>query len=138
MGESDDSLVMVHDVARCFIPEELILNLYEVAFQYGAASAALPVADSLVREVRNTFDLGDPIDRSLLWQIQTPQVFMLKELDHAHREAESLSIEATDDAQLVRRRHPVRRVLGHPLNFKITTTADLEFARVLYKGVFHG
>ena len=64
--------------------------------------------------------------RAGLWLAQTPQVFRRDWLEAAHAAAGEA---VTDDAALVEALgHPVHVTAGDPLNFKITTPADLALA----------
>ena len=69
----------------------------------------------------------ETVSRSGLWEAQTPQVFRRQLLLDAYaRRGGQL---ATDDAELVQRMgHPVTIVPGSPINMKITTREDLQFA----------
>jgi 2-C-methyl-D-erythritol 4-phosphate cytidylyltransferase len=70
------------------------------------------------------------VDRSNIWQAQTPQVFRTDWLVEAYAAA---CQGATDDAGLVEAAgHHVRVVTGDPRNLKITTPADLVLAEALY------
>ena len=50
--------VLIHDAARPFVPENVVLDLLEAVHETGAATVALPLADTLVREGRKG-DWGD-------------------------------------------------------------------------------
>ena len=69
------------------------------------------------------------LERSSLWAIQTPQVFMADVLRRALDVEESTLAAATDDASLVEAiGGSVRVVEAPPRNFKVTGPADLERA----------
>jgi 2-C-methyl-D-erythritol 4-phosphate cytidylyltransferase len=94
------------------------------ALEHGAAIAAVPQADTLKQASLGT--ITGTVPRAGLWAAQTPQVFRRDWLERAHREAAEV---ATDDATLVEwLGHPVHVAAGDPLNFKVTTTNDLELA----------
>lgn len=113
----DAALIAVHDAARPLVSQSLLTKLFEAASEHGSAIPALPVVDSLKNE------LGEPVDRSGLRAVQTPQVFRREWLAEAYATGE----EATDDAELVRRAgHPLRFVPGEPTNVKITRTEDMK------------
>lgn len=120
-------LVAVHDSARALITPEVIARAVAEAREHGAAIAAVPQADTLKQGTLGLITATVP--RAGLWAAQTPQVFRRDWLEKAHREAVEV---ATDDATLVEwLGHPVRLSLGEPLNFKITTAAELELAEAL-------
>lgn len=70
------------------------------------------------------------VDRSGLWQVQTPQLFEIQLLRRAYADGDPGG--ATDDAMLVERLgEPVVMVEGDQRNLKITSPVDLEIARAL-------
>ena len=86
--------------------------------------------------VENGYIASTP-KRSLVWQIQTPQVFDAELIVSAYREViereqELLSqgVQITDDAMVVEYvcEHPVKLVQGSYENMKLTTPDDLEVA----------
>ena len=126
-------VVVVHDAARPFCPVELIAKTVDAAFESGAAIAALPTRDT-VKEGRLEDGIGlrfvsATLERDRIFLAQTPQAFRLDVL----REAVALGrggVEATDEAVLAERAgHRIRLVEGEPRNIKVTTAADLSFAR---------
>lgn len=120
----DCDLVAVHDSARALVTPEVIERALAEAREHGAAIAAVPQADTLKQGTLGV--ITGTVPRAGLWAAQTPQVFRRDWLERAHREATEV---ATDDASLIEwLGHPVRLSLGDPLNFKITTAADLELA----------
>jgi len=120
-------VVLVHDAARPFLSAPLVVSLLEAASETGAATAALPVADTLVRADGSRWE--HVLDRSGTWAVQTPQVFRRDVLLAAHERAAREAWAATDDAGLVvRAGGQVRLVLGDARLFKVTTPGDLELA----------
>jgi 2-C-methyl-D-erythritol 4-phosphate cytidylyltransferase len=116
--------VAVHDSARALVTPEVIARAVATAVEHGAAIAAVPQADTLKQGTLGTITATVP--RAGLWAAQTPQVFRRDWLERAHRDAAEM---ATDDATLVEwLGHPVHLAPGDPLNFKVTTAADLELA----------
>jgi 2-C-methyl-D-erythritol 4-phosphate cytidylyltransferase len=119
----DCTMVAVHDGARALVGPELVGRVVADALRYGAAIAAVPLADTVKRATLATVDATVP--RAGLWCAQTPQVFRRDWLQAAHAAGQR----ATDDAALVESLgHPVHLTEGDPLNFKITTHQDLELA----------
>ena len=118
------TFVAVHDSARALVSPELIARAVAEAREHGAAIAAVPQADTLKQSTVGL--ITGTIPRAGLWAAQPPQVFRRDWLEKAHSSATEV---ATDDATLVEwLGHPVRLSMGEPLNFKITTQADLELA----------
>jgi 2-C-methyl-D-erythritol 4-phosphate cytidylyltransferase len=124
---SEAQIVLVHDVARPFLAKEVVERVLEAAVTHGAASAARPVADTLIDAAS-----GAAVDRDLLRAVQTPQGFRRDVLLAAHLAAVAERREATDDASLVRALGgEVALVAGSPWLFKVTTAEDLEFAQAV-------
>lgn len=127
-------LVVVHDAARPFVTRELLDRVVRTAVEKGAATAAVPVADTVVTVADND-RAGEFLPRSSLRAVQTPQAFRFSLLWEAHLKARREGYYGTDDAGLVvRAGHPVYLVEGDPGNFKITTPADLKKGEALLEG----
>ncbi|WP_034385882.1 2-C-methyl-D-erythritol 4-phosphate cytidylyltransferase [Deinococcus sp. YIM 77859] len=123
-------VVLVHDAARPFLPGEVVHALLEAVPETGAATAALPVADTLVRGERGRW--AGAVPREGLWAVQTPQGFRRELLLRAHAAARAESFSATDDAGLVARLGvPVTLVPGDARLFKVTTPGDLALAQAV-------
>jgi 2-C-methyl-D-erythritol 4-phosphate cytidylyltransferase len=127
---SEDALVvLVHDAARPFLPEEVVERvLGPLGEGWDGAVPALPVADTLKRaEADGT--VIETVDRSGLYAVQTPQAFLARGLRAAL--AGDLGA-ASDCAGLVEQRGGrVRIVEGDPRLLKVTTAADLAFVEGL-------
>lgn len=127
-------LVAVHDGARPFVETETIRQSIEVAAKYGAAAAAVPVKDT-IKMADIDFVVQKTLDRSTLWQIQTPQTFRRELLVAAHEQAAAAGVLATDDAALVEwTGGSVRLVQGSYYNFKVTTPEDVVLAEAVAAG----
>jgi 2-C-methyl-D-erythritol 4-phosphate cytidylyltransferase len=117
-------LVAVHDAARALLSPDIAARAIAGARAHGAAIAATPLADTLKRVEDGR--IARTVPRTGLWRAQTPQAFRRDWLERAHAEATGT---ATDDAALVEAvGHAVHVTQGDPLNFKITTPADLAMA----------
>lgn len=128
---ADVEVVLVHDVARAFVPAVLIGRVLDGLRQQGAAGAVpfLGVTDT-VRRVTATGDLGELVDRAALAAMQTPQGFRRAVLDRAH--AAASTADATDDAALVQALgERVVAVRGDERAFKVTVPLDLMLAEAL-------
>lgn len=121
-------IVLVHDGARPFIDHLTIHQLVETADATGAAIAAVPVKDT-IKKVANMHVI-ETVERSSLWQIQTPQAFHYSILMRAHEQAKQDRYLGTDEASLVERidEQSVQIVMAHYDNIKLTTQEDLFFA----------
>jgi len=129
-GAADDDLVLVHDGVRPFFPAAQLAALLAAATAAGAALLAIPAQDT-IKEVADG-RVVRTLERSRLWQVQTPQAFRAAVLREAHRQAAAAGYAGTDDAAFVEWcGWPVAVVPGSPFNIKLTTPADLALARAL-------
>lgn len=123
--------VAIHDAARPCVTEKQIEAVFVAAQDSGAALLATPVTGTLKRSGQENL-VSETVDRTGLWEAQTPQVFRRDLLGRAY--AERGNVPATDDAQLVERLgEPVRLVEADATNLKITTKADLRLAEHILK-----
>lgn len=127
LGDTD--LVVIHDAVRPFVAPETVAATIETAQMLGAAIAAVPVRETVKRQ------LGDrlaTVSREGLWLAHTPQSFQTHLILKAHREASAIGFYATDDAALVERLgFPVGIVEDSCDNIKITTPEDLALASLI-------
>jgi 2-C-methyl-D-erythritol 4-phosphate cytidylyltransferase/2-C-methyl-D-erythritol 2,4-cyclodiphosphate synthase len=122
-------IVLVHDGARPFVDEPLILRVAKEARRSGAAVPLVPVAETLRRVDSSGASLGT-VRREEFAFAQTPQGFRKDVLERALRWALESGFEGTDEAELVERSgQKVTRVEGSAGNVKITTPEDLEQAQ---------
>lgn len=130
---SSTEIVLIHDAARPFIPEDVIRAAMDVADSDGAATVATRCKDTILKVDDNLNLIATP-DRRRLWACQTPQVFRRAIIESAY--AGTIPEILTDDATLVRQSgHAVQIVEGPDTNIKITTPLDMELAaHLLNKG----
>jgi 2-C-methyl-D-erythritol 4-phosphate cytidylyltransferase len=120
--------VAKHDAARPLVTPELIEAGFRAVAETGAASAAIPVVDTL-KVADSDGNIVRTVPREALWAVQTPQVFDFELLLQAHLRSPG---DVTDDAMLVEAYgHRVKLFLGSPRNIKITTTDDFVLAEAL-------
>jgi 2-C-methyl-D-erythritol 4-phosphate cytidylyltransferase len=124
--------VMIHDGARPLVTPAILEAGLKAAQECRAAIAAVPVKDT-IKQVQQGW-IHSTLDRSLLWAIQTPQVFSFPFIHHAYCTAQ-LQQEFTDDAALLEQLgERVAIFNGSYRNIKITTQEDLLIAEALIKG----
>ncbi len=129
--QPDVDFVAIHDAARPCVAQPWIDAVFEAGVRTGAAILAQPCAATLKR-VRDDGTIESTLPRDRVWLAQTPQVFRTDLLRTAYARADDPS-QATDEASLVERLHPVAVVEGSPLNIKVTTKSDLKFAELALK-----
>ncbi len=127
----DADVVMVHDGVRPLVTSATIVLGLDAVKATGAAVAAVPVKPTIKVIDPKTRTVTETLDRTLLWEIQTPQVFDRKVLERAYAEDRD---GASVDAALVERAGlKVGVFMGSYANVKITTPEDLVVARALLK-----
>jgi 2-C-methyl-D-erythritol 4-phosphate cytidylyltransferase len=125
--DSRADMVVVHDGVRPFISTQLIAESVDACAIYRAVALAVPVKDTI--KVVEQGVVQKTLDRSVLWAVQTPQVFQANLLREAYAQLPGLSQSVTDDAMLVEALgHPVRIIAGDYRNIKITSPDDLHLA----------
>ena len=123
--------VLIHDAARCLISTEDIDRIVKEAYRTGAAIAAKKTTDTLKRADENGY-IAETVDRALMWQAQTPQVFKKSIYEVALAMEKSKDAGITDDAMLVEQAgFRVKLVACESENMKITTKQDLAIAKIL-------
>lgn len=125
------AVVLVHDAARPFVPDDLIERVVGAARAGTAAVPALPVVDTL-KAVDEDGHVTRTVERAGLWRAQTPQGFPRAMLDEAHVRARRDRLVATDDAALCERLgFPVIVVPGDERAMKVTAPGDFARAEAL-------
>lgn len=120
--------ILVHDGARPFVSKEIIRNSLKCVNECGACAAGVPVKDTIKITDKEGYVDYTP-ERSLVWAVQTPQVFKKEILQEAYMKLmHTESINVTDDAMVVEQMLgiKVKMVMGSYQNIKITTPEDLE------------
>jgi 2-C-methyl-D-erythritol 4-phosphate cytidylyltransferase len=127
------TVAVVHDAARPLITRDLVERCVTAVQDGGwdGAIAAAPMTDT-VKEAGDEGRVVRTLDRSVLWRIQTPQVFAADTLRRALDVPDAVLAAATDDASLVEGvGGRVRVVEAPPDNIKVTTAVDLRVAELL-------
>lgn len=138
-GADDSDLVLIHDAARPAVPSDDIDRVIEAALSepYGAILAT-PVADTLKTSYTKAI-VSDKssdnsnqhhyakqtIDRSSMWQAQTPQVFRLGALKKVLEHVAEHRLTITDEASAFEYLDlPIRLITGSRQNIKLTYPDD--------------
>ena len=120
----DADAVLVHDAARPFCPPSVVERLLASLEFFEGAAPVLPVGDTLAR-IDET--LGEPVDRTGLGRVQTPQAFRLGALRSAYDLWNGPS--PTDETTVVRAAGmKVAAVAGDPALEKLTLPSDFDRA----------
>lgn len=68
-------IVMIHDGARPFVTVKQVQQLYQTTRKTGAAILGVPVKETIKKVVDGI--VQETVPRETLWQIQTPQAFLV-------------------------------------------------------------
>jgi len=129
----DSDIVLIHDGARPFVTKEMIVRAVNEIKTCSAVIVAMPVKDTIKTVGEDGFVMNT-LDRELLWQVQTPQVFKKDLIIEAHERAKRVSLQATDDSRLVERLgEKVKVIRGSYENIKITTPEDIKIAEEILR-----
>ena len=129
----DIELVAVHDAVRCCLTKEWVQKVFAEAEKTGAAMLAAPVVATIKRVRGNV--IVETVDRSELYEAQTPQVFERGLLTDAYSKLEKMDKgKISDDAQLVEALgRKVAIVETDSSNIKITRQIDVAIAEAIIR-----
>ena len=120
--------VLIHDGARPLINTKIIKNTIEAVIKNKAVSVMTKTIDT-IKEVDENGKIIRTIDRSKLYNTQTPQAFEYSLIKTTHEKLAGQNF--TDDAGMVEYLgFDVYIVEGDYKNIKITTQTDIELAKV--------
>ncbi len=126
-----EGLVCVHDSNRPFLKSIDVKALFEEAISHHGAASAVPVKNT-IKEIDSKFFAKKTVDRSLLWEMHTPQVVPIDLWLKGYEKAAAHQIAVTDDLQMVELSGScIKLVYGSYYNIKITTPEDLVFAQTI-------
>jgi len=126
LGAGDDEWVLVHDAARPNLArEDLDRLLLELADDAVGGLLGVPARDTLKRAGADGRVL-ETVDRSVIWQAYTPQMFRLGALRSALSGALAAGVLVTDEASAMEWAGQAPRLVeGRADNLKITRPEDL-------------
>ena len=125
--------VAIADGARCLTTPAQITKVCLMAYRTKAACAGHLISDT-VKRATILGNVQETVDRTGLWQVQTPQVFHTALYHAALIKAEKDQFTVTDDASLIEHLgYQVRLVECGTSNLKVTFPEDLPLATAIYK-----
>ncbi len=133
--------VMIHDGARPLLSQYIIEKCLRSAVKYRASVAAVKASDTVKVEDGNGFIAESP-DRSMIWLVQTPQVFEYSLIRNSYDRLMSTmdrlkgaGVAVTDDTMVARMFGSVNaKLVENPdPNIKITRKVDLVLAEALLR-----
>lgn len=129
----DTDIVVIHDGARPLVTKDIIANAVTEARVSQAAIVGIPAKDT-IKTVSPENIVMETLERSSIWQAQTPQAFKYEVIKEAYERADKIGYKATDDSKLVERLGvSVKMVMGSYENIKITTKEDIAMAEAILK-----
>ncbi len=131
--KDDIDLIAVHDAVRCCVTDKLIDEVIAAAVKNGAAIPACPVS-ATIKEVKDNTIIRT-VERTSLYEAQTPQVFETSLLKKAYANIKNLDdSKISDDSQLVEALgQKVTIVEADSSNIKITRKSDIAIAEAILK-----
>ncbi|HIQ45200.1 MAG TPA: 2-C-methyl-D-erythritol 4-phosphate cytidylyltransferase [Pseudomonas oleovorans] len=132
-GAADDDWVLVHDAARPNLAlEDLQRLLDSLADDPVGGLLAVPARDTLKRAGADG-RVQETVDRSVIWQAYTPQMFRLGALHQALAQALRAQVAITDEASAMEWAGLAPRLVeGRADNLKVTRPEDLQYLQVLW------
>lgn len=120
--------VLIHDGARPMISTEVIQQAIDTVKEKKALTVAAKTIDT-IKQVDENLKIIKTIDRSSLYNTQTPQAFDFKLIKEAHETLKGQNF--TDDAGMLEfLGKDVYILVGDYKNIKITTQSDLELTKI--------
>ena len=121
-----DSIILIHDGVRPLVSKKLIDDLIKKTRKGVGTIPILPVTNS-IRKVEGNYSKN--VSRNNLYQVQTPQCFLLSDIKPAYNQ--KYSSHFTDDSSVFEsRRLKIKTIMGERRNLKITNQEDLKIAQV--------
>ena len=119
-------IVLIHDGARPFVSQKIILEGIKAAQEFGASVPGLTPTDTQKQIDEDGF-ITNHLQRASLVAVQTPQCFDFQMLLEAHKKAHQEEKEYTDDTEIWGKYcGKVKVITGENKNIKITYPKDLE------------
>jgi 2-C-methyl-D-erythritol 4-phosphate cytidylyltransferase len=129
--DENEGIVLIHDIARPFVSENLIKKIIEGTKRYGACIPVLKITDT-VKELKKKF-VRKTLDREKIVIVQTPQGFKLNLIKKAYEKAKKFT--GSDDSFFLEKigYNRIYCEEGERTNIKITFKDDLILAEFLIK-----
>ena len=129
----DIDLIAVHDAVRCCLTDDWVDKVIKTAADTGAAMLACPVVPTIKKVADGK--IVETVDRTGLYEAQTPQVFDAKLLKDAYKGLDKMDkTTISDDSALVEAMgKAVAIVATDNSNIKITRKIDVAIADAIIK-----
>ncbi|PIE90328.1 MAG: hypothetical protein CR997_06980 [Acidobacteria bacterium] len=135
-------LVIIHDAARPFLDISTLKEALSLTREKGAVVYGSQAIDT-IKEVNSEGVVQRTLDRTRIYQAQTPQIFQAELLKHCYKtvfSSESAKkIELTDEASMAEKcGYSVHIYNSSPENRKITLREDLKLLQKSQQRIGHG
>jgi len=134
--------IFIHDGARPMLDQGILNRGLEAVVKYDACVVGMPSKDTVKIATGDGMVASTP-NRSLVWNIQTPQIFKFDLIKEAYNdvvsredELKSQGINITDDAMVLETydsTRGIKLVEGSYSNIKVTTPEDVPMAEMMLK-----
>ena len=126
-----NEFIVVHDAARPLLPVDVLTGAILYAKKKGNALVCLKAQDTLVKGKDN---VESYLSRDEIFLVQTPQIFLYKDLISAMDKAYKDNFYGTDESMLIKRTgKKVHLFEGSIMNFKITRGSDIDLFKNLIR-----
>lgn len=134
-GAAQDDWVLVHDAARPNLARSDLDRLLDtLAMDPVGGLLAVPARDTLKR-ADAAGRVAQTVDRAVIWQAYTPQMFRLGDLRQALDAALAAAVPITDEASALEWAGKAPRLVeGRADNLKVTRPEDLQWLRLAWAG----
>lgn len=124
-------IVVIHDGARPFVTQNVIIDSIESAIKFGSGIVAVPSSDTVARFYND--EIKEYMGKAELLDIQTPQTFNTEKIKTAYKETTQTF---NDDGEVYKNYYgDLHFVLGSKNNVKLTFKEDFE--RLFTIGEYH-
>ena len=131
--DKNAKLIAIHDGARPLVTQDLIRRTVCAAEKYISAVPVIPSTDTLKLVDENGVIVGTP-DRSVIFRVQTPQIFHADMIKGALTKAAKDQLPITDDCSAMDMMGVKTHVVeGDVDNIKLTTPHDIYIAEAVLK-----
>lgn len=128
----DCDYVLIHDGARPMVTKELIQRVKDSVVDKKAVTVMTKTTDT-IKEIDETGKIIKTIDRTKLYNTQTPQAFEYSLIKSVHEKLKNSEKEYTDDCSMLEELgYDVYKIDGDYKNIKITVPTDIDIAKIYF------
>ena len=129
---SEDDFVIIHDAARPIVPQILIDEMLDTAYEKGNACMAIPCYETVLL-TDDKKSSTEQLDRDSIMRVQTPQTYRYGTILHLYERCDEENIHNIVYANLVAIRYGERIYFsrGFNNNIKITKKEDIHLCESL-------